>query len=454
MRPSWRPWPSGRWCSGRPSAWAKVGARCGAAAWPWAWRCSAAICRAPCWRRWLRFSSSAPPAGDCARSGRGFWPPPPSRWSWAPGAGSPCCGRSPSPSVAPGSWRAKRASGRSIPASWSGFCGRTRWACPCRASVSGPSAGSESGCSCTASGWARWCRPPRCWRSGGVLRVWPAPWSWPRWSCCWRPPASTRRCGSSCVRSSPSCAIPSKLAAPAALLLAFGGAVMVERWLARPGGVRKLCLWVAGLGAAGALVGPLVQSWLARQADASADIIALAARDLRQATLRVALLAGAGALLFWLVERGRLPVARAVAGLGRAAVSRRVRSHHQRRLDASSRRGAPSDLPSRSRPARAAGHAPGRGLERAAGPGPGGVFRRAAPARVLAAPDDQCDLPCERARPVRPLLGRGRRRDGRDVGRESVGPGRGDGQRSRAGRARVARALVGSTPCKAVASCP
>lgn len=108
---------------------------------------------------------------------------------------------------------------------------------------------------------------------------------------------------------------PSKLAAPAALLLALGGAVMVERWLARPRGVCKLCLWVAGLGAAGAVVGPWVQAWLARQADASAEIIALAARDLRVATARVALLAGAGALLFWLVERGRLSLARAVAGL-------------------------------------------------------------------------------------------------------------------------------------------
>ena len=108
---------------------------------------------------------------------------------------------------------------------------------------------------------------------------------------------------------------PSKLAAPAALLLAFGGAVMVERWLARPGGVRKLCLWVAGLGAAGALGAPWAQSWLARQADASTDIIALAARDLRVATAGVALLAGAGALLFWLVERGRLSLARAAAGL-------------------------------------------------------------------------------------------------------------------------------------------
>jgi hypothetical protein len=108
---------------------------------------------------------------------------------------------------------------------------------------------------------------------------------------------------------------PSKLAAPAALLLAFGGAAMIQRLLERAAGVRRLCLWVAGLVAAGAVGAPAAQSWLARRAGASPDMIALAASDLRTAAARVALLAAAGALLFWLVERGRWPLARAVTGL-------------------------------------------------------------------------------------------------------------------------------------------
>jgi hypothetical protein len=106
---------------------------------------------------------------------------------------------------------------------------------------------------------------------------------------------------------------PSKLAGPAALLVALAGAVVVERLLARPRGLRNLCLWVAGLGALGALAGTLVQSMLAQRAAAPPAIVQAAASALRLDTARVALLAAAGASLFLLVERGRLSLARAAA---------------------------------------------------------------------------------------------------------------------------------------------
>jgi hypothetical protein len=105
---------------------------------------------------------------------------------------------------------------------------------------------------------------------------------------------------------------PSKLVAPAALLLAFAGAKVIEDLLARPRGLRNLCLTVAGLGAVGALVAPLVQAALARRAGAGSDIAFAAAHALRADTMRVAVLAAIGAALFHFVVRGRLAVQRAV----------------------------------------------------------------------------------------------------------------------------------------------
>ena len=105
---------------------------------------------------------------------------------------------------------------------------------------------------------------------------------------------------------------PSKLAAPAALLVALAGAAVLESLLARPRAVRNLCLWVAGLGTLGALGGTVVQSMLARKAGAPEDVVLAAASALRADTARIALLAAVGAALFFLVERGRLTLARAV----------------------------------------------------------------------------------------------------------------------------------------------
>jgi hypothetical protein len=106
---------------------------------------------------------------------------------------------------------------------------------------------------------------------------------------------------------------PSKLAGPAALLVACAGAVAVERLLTRPRGLRNLCLWVAGLGALGAIAGPLVQSLLARKVGASPEIVQAAARALRLGAARVALLAAAGAAMWALVERKRLSLPRATS---------------------------------------------------------------------------------------------------------------------------------------------
>jgi hypothetical protein len=108
---------------------------------------------------------------------------------------------------------------------------------------------------------------------------------------------------------------PSKLAGPAALLIAFAGAVVLERLLARPRAMRRLCLCVAGLGALGAFAGTLVQSMLARRAGASPEMVQAAASALRLDTARVALLAAVGSALFFLVERGRLSLARSAAFL-------------------------------------------------------------------------------------------------------------------------------------------
>ena len=105
---------------------------------------------------------------------------------------------------------------------------------------------------------------------------------------------------------------PSKLAAPAALLLALAGAVAIERLLANPRRLRNLCLTVMGLGVLGATGGTMVQTMLARKAGAPAEIALLAASCLRADTIRIALLAAIGAALFYMVERGRFSVARSV----------------------------------------------------------------------------------------------------------------------------------------------
>ena len=108
---------------------------------------------------------------------------------------------------------------------------------------------------------------------------------------------------------------PSKLAGPAALLIAFAGATVLERLLARPRGVRNLCLWVAGLGALGALAGTLLQSMLARKSGAPPEIFAAAASSMRLGASRVALIAAVGAAVYHLVERGRLSAIRSTAVL-------------------------------------------------------------------------------------------------------------------------------------------
>jgi len=105
---------------------------------------------------------------------------------------------------------------------------------------------------------------------------------------------------------------PSKLAALAAILLALAGAIVIERLLARPRALRNLCLLVTGMGVVGAWAGPLLQTVLARRAGAPPEIILAAAASLRTDTARTALLAAVGAGLFYLVERRRLSVTRAV----------------------------------------------------------------------------------------------------------------------------------------------
>ena len=106
---------------------------------------------------------------------------------------------------------------------------------------------------------------------------------------------------------------PSKLAAPAALLIALAGAVVVDGLLDRPRSLRNLCLSVAGLGVLGATVGALLQSVLARKAGASPEVVEAAASALRAGTIRVALLATTGAALCMLRERGRLTLPRTSA---------------------------------------------------------------------------------------------------------------------------------------------
>jgi hypothetical protein len=108
---------------------------------------------------------------------------------------------------------------------------------------------------------------------------------------------------------------PSKLAAPAALLLALAGGVMLERLLGEPRRLRNLALVVAGLGALGASLGPVLQGQLARRAGAEPVVVAAAAAALRVGTGRVALLALAVVALSVLVARGRLALPRAAAGL-------------------------------------------------------------------------------------------------------------------------------------------
>jgi len=105
---------------------------------------------------------------------------------------------------------------------------------------------------------------------------------------------------------------PSKLMAPAALLFALAGGVVIEDRLSRPKGLRNLCLVVAGLAGLGVLAGAPLLRLLARRAGAPQEIIEEAASALRTGTLRVAILAGIAAGLFVLVERARLTLARAV----------------------------------------------------------------------------------------------------------------------------------------------
>ena len=105
---------------------------------------------------------------------------------------------------------------------------------------------------------------------------------------------------------------PSKLVGPAAILLALAGAVAINDSLSQPRRMRRLCLAVAAMVAVGALLGPMLQSALARKAGAPTDIVLAAAHALRSDALRVALLSGLAAGLFLLVERGRLNALRAV----------------------------------------------------------------------------------------------------------------------------------------------
>ena len=104
---------------------------------------------------------------------------------------------------------------------------------------------------------------------------------------------------------------PSKLVAPAALLIGLAGTIRLDRLLAQPRKIRNFCLVVAGLAATGALVGSRIQEALARAADAPPDVLAAAANAFRGDTFRVGVLAATAAALFYFVERGRLPLSRA-----------------------------------------------------------------------------------------------------------------------------------------------
>ncbi len=105
---------------------------------------------------------------------------------------------------------------------------------------------------------------------------------------------------------------PSKLMAPAALLLAWAGAVVIEDRLSRPRGLRNLCLVVTGLAGLGAAAGPWLLGVVAHKAATPAPIIEAASSALRFGTLRVATLAGIMAGLFVLVGQGRLSLVRSV----------------------------------------------------------------------------------------------------------------------------------------------
>jgi hypothetical protein len=104
---------------------------------------------------------------------------------------------------------------------------------------------------------------------------------------------------------------PSKLVAPAALLIGLAGTVMLDRLLAQARRMRNFCLVVAGLAATGTLIGSRIQEALARAAGAPPDVLAAAASAFRSDTFRVGVLAATGAAIFYFVERMRLPLARA-----------------------------------------------------------------------------------------------------------------------------------------------
>lgn len=106
---------------------------------------------------------------------------------------------------------------------------------------------------------------------------------------------------------------PSKLAAPAALMLALSGGVMLESLLREPRRLRRLFVAVVTVAALGATVGVAVQAALARRAAAPTEIASLAAGALRRDTLRVALLATLGAGVLVLAERRRLAMRWAAA---------------------------------------------------------------------------------------------------------------------------------------------
>ena len=105
---------------------------------------------------------------------------------------------------------------------------------------------------------------------------------------------------------------PSKLVAPAALLLAFAGALVLEELLARPRSLRNLGLAVALLAGLGAGLGAPLQAWLARRAGAEPEIVAAASSILRADSARVALLALTVAGLFHWVAKGHLLLQRSV----------------------------------------------------------------------------------------------------------------------------------------------
>jgi hypothetical protein len=108
---------------------------------------------------------------------------------------------------------------------------------------------------------------------------------------------------------------PSKTAAYAALLLGLSGAVAINSLLSHPRKLRLLCSVAVVVAAMGGLVGPAVQAALARRAGAPSDIIGAAASAFRTDNLRVALIALVAAVVFLLVERGRLSALRAIPTL-------------------------------------------------------------------------------------------------------------------------------------------